>query len=251
MVETREQEEKRRKIEARLHAEQAEAPPNAEAGEASSRSPQFSDSESDSDIYRKFCKFMKRFNKEQERKAKSKAKKGKKVKISTSSSGSSSMPASSDSESEDEKKVKGRRHKKISDPIAHKIKEVEKKLNEFQLKSKKKRSFTCEDFCDSFGEDKYIKNLPKRFVKFDGLGDPKAHLAMFFTECSQFRGNHRALFRCFPCSLEGLAARWYREHINPVELKDFDKLINLFIERFISNVEITPTITTLYNMKQR
>ncbi|CAN6455436.1 unnamed protein product [Victoria cruziana] len=251
MVETREQEEKRRKIEARSQAEQAETSPKTETGEASSRSPQSSDSESDSDIYRQFCKFMKRFNKEQERKAKSKAKKGKKVKVSTSSSGSSSTPASSDSESEDEKKVKGRRYKKISDPIADKIEEVEKKLNEFQLKSKKKRSFTCEDFCDSFREDKHIKNLPKKFIKFDGLGDPKAHLAIFFVECSQFRSNHRALFRCFPRSLEGLTARWYREHINPIELKDFDKLINLFIERFISNVEITPTITTLCNMKQK
>ncbi|CAN6472597.1 unnamed protein product [Victoria cruziana] len=72
---------------------------------------------------------------------------------------------------------------------------------------------------------------------------------MFFAECSQFHSNHQALFRCFSRSLEGLASQWYREHINPVELKDFYKLINLFIERFISNVEITPTITTLCNMK--
>ncbi|KAF3780692.1 hypothetical protein EJ110_NYTH38684 [Nymphaea thermarum] len=61
----------------------------------------------------------------------------------------------------------------------------------------------------------------------------------------------KALFRCFPRSLEGIAAQWYREHINPVELKNFDKLINLFIERFIQNVETTPTITTLCYLKQR
>ncbi|CAN6456302.1 unnamed protein product [Victoria cruziana] len=74
---------------------------------------------------------------------------------------------------------------------------------------------------------------------------------MFFAECSQFHSNHRALFRCFPRSLEGIAARKYREHINPVELKDFKKLINLFIEWFISNIEITPTINILCNMKQK
>ncbi|KAF3771680.1 hypothetical protein EJ110_NYTH59820 [Nymphaea thermarum] len=60
-----------------------------------------------------------------------------------------------------------------------------------------------------------------------------------------------ALFRCFPRSLEGIATQWYREHINPVELKNFDKLINLFIETFIQNVETAPTITTLCYLKQR
>ncbi|CAN6462673.1 unnamed protein product [Victoria cruziana] len=74
---------------------------------------------------------------------------------------------------------------------------------------------------------------------------------MFFAECFHFHNNHRALFRCFPQSLEGLVVQWYREYINPIELKDFNKLINLFIERFISNIEITPTITTFCNMRQR
>ncbi|CAN6447962.1 unnamed protein product [Victoria cruziana] len=250
MVETRGQ-EKRREEEARLQAEQAGAPPNLEAGEASSRSPHSSDSESESAIYKQFYKLKKRFSKEHEQKAKQKVRKGKKVKILTSSSSSSPATSSSDSESEEYQKSRGRKNKKATTPIEDKIQEVERKLDEFRLRGKKKHSFTCEDFCDSFGEDKHIKNLPRKFIKFDGLGDPKAHLAMFFAECSQFRNNHRALFRCFPWSLECLASQWYREHINPVELKYFDKLINLFIERFISNVEITPTITTLCNMKQK
>ncbi|CAN6444993.1 unnamed protein product [Victoria cruziana] len=248
MVETRGQ-EKRREDEARLQAEQTGAPSTAGEEEASSRGPQSSDSDYESKIYQQFCRFMKKFNDEQ--KAKHKAKKGKKVKILTSSFNSSPATSSSDSESEEDQKTRGRKHKKATNPIDSKIQEVEKKLDEFRLRGKKKRSFTCEDFCDSFVEDKHIKNLPKKFIKFDGLGDPKAYLAMFFAECFQFRNNHRALFRCFPRSLEGLAAQWYREHINPVELKDFNKLINLFIERFISNVEITPTITTLCNMRQR
>ncbi|KAF3771463.1 hypothetical protein EJ110_NYTH59806, partial [Nymphaea thermarum] len=74
---------------------------------------------------------------------------------------------------------------------------------------------------------------------------------MFFAECYKSRHNHRAFFRCFPRSLKGIAAQWYREHINPVELKNFDKLINLFNERFIQNVDTAPTITTLCFLKQR
>ncbi|CAN6471792.1 unnamed protein product [Victoria cruziana] len=250
MVETKGQ-DKKREEEACLQAEQAGAPPNSEAGEASSRSLHSSDSESESAIYKQFCKLMKRFSKEQEQKAKQKVRKGKKIKILTSSSSSSPATSSSDSESEEDQKSRGRKNKKATTPIENKIQEVERKLDEFRLRGKKKRNFTCKDLCDSFREDKHIKNLPRKFIKLDGLWDPKAHLAMFFVECSQFRSNHRALFRCFPQSLEGLASQWYREHINPIELKDFDKLINLFIERFISNVEITPTITTLCNMKQK
>ncbi|CAN6447640.1 unnamed protein product [Victoria cruziana] len=196
MVATRGQ-EKKREEEARLQAEQTGAPPNSEAEEASSRSPHSSDSESESAIYKQFCKLMKRFNKEQKQKAKHNIKKGKKVKILTSSSSSSPATSSSSSESEEDQKSRGRKNKKTTTPIENKIQEVERKLDEFRLRGKKKHNFTCEDFCDSFGEDKHIKNLPKKFIKFDGLGDPKVYLAMFFAECSQFCNNHRAIFRCF------------------------------------------------------
>ena len=54
----------------------------------------------------------------------------------------------------------------------------------------------------------------------------------------------------FPRSLEGIAARWYADHINPIELREFDKVVNLFIERFLFNTEVSPTLNHLYNLKQ-
>ena len=74
---------------------------------------------------------------------------------------------------------------------------------------------------------------------------------MFFAECNQFKRDNRALFRCFRHSLEGTVAKWYSEHINPIELKEFDKVVNLFIERFLFNTEALPTLNHLYNTKQR
>ncbi|CAN6456097.1 unnamed protein product [Victoria cruziana] len=158
MVETRGQ-EKGREDEARLQAEQIGAPSIVGEEEASSRGLQSRGSDYESKIYQQFCRFMKKFNDEQ--KAKHKAKKGKKVMILTSSSSSSSAPSSSDSESEDDQKIRGHKHKNATKPIDSKIQEVEKKLDEFRLRGKKKRSFTYEDFCDSFVEDKHIKNLLK------------------------------------------------------------------------------------------
>ena len=82
------------------------------------------------------------------------------------------------------------------------------------------------------------------------LAIPKAHLATFFAECSRFKRDNRALFLCFPRSLEGVAAKWYAEHINPIELKEFDKVVNLFVERFLFNTEALPTLNHLCNLKQ-
>ena len=114
-----------------------------------------------------------------------------------------------------------------------------------------KRVFTSENFYDGLDGDDDLDNLPKKFIKFDGSGDPKTHLALFFTECSKFRRNNRALFLCFPRSLEGIAAKWYSEHINPIELKEFDKVVNLFIERFLFNAEALPTLSHLCSLKQK
>lgn len=74
------------------------------------------------------------------------------------------------------------------------------------MKSKKKCNFMYEDFYGSFEEEEHIKNLPKKFIKFNGLGNLKAHPTIFFVEHFQFHNNHRALFRYFPTSIEGLAA---------------------------------------------
>ena len=98
--------------------------------------------------------------------------------------------------------------------------------------------------------DNNLENLPRKFIKFDGTGDPKAHLAMFFAECAWFSEDNRALFLCFPRSLDGIAAKWYTEHVNPIELRDFDKVVNMFVERFLFNIEALPTLNHLYNLKQ-
>ena len=59
-----------------------------------------------------------------------------------------------------------------------------------------------------------------------------------------------ALFLCFLRSLEEIAARWYADHINPIKLRDFDKVINLFIERFLFNTEASPNLNHLFNLRQ-
>ena len=139
----------------------------------------------------------------------------------------------------------------VNDPTQPQLRDVMKMVKDLQARDKGKRVFTSEDFYDGLDGDDDLDNLPKKFIKFDGSGDPKAHLALFFAECSKFRRNNRALFLCFPRSLEGIAAKWYSEHINPIELKEFDKVVNLFIERFLFNAEALPTLSHLCSLKQK
>ncbi|KAF3771464.1 hypothetical protein EJ110_NYTH60310, partial [Nymphaea thermarum] len=51
--------------------------------------------------------------------------------------------------------------------------------------------------------------------------------------------------------LEGIAAQWYKENVNPIELKEFDKLINMFVESFEQNAHMAPTLSTICSLRQK
>jgi hypothetical protein len=138
----------------------------------------------------------------------------------------------------------------VEDPIHQQVRKMIRMVKDLQARDKNKRVYTCKDFYDGLKGDDNLEDLPRKFIKFDGTGNPKAHLAMFFTECNRFKRNNRALFICFLRSLEGIAAKWYAEHINPIELRDFDKVVNLFIKRFLFNVEALPTLNQPFNLRQ-
>lgn len=72
--------------------------------------------------------------------------------ISNSNTTPASCSYSSKNEEEEEKDNKYR--KRTTNPIQSKTQEVERKLNEFQLKSRNKCSFTCNDLCESFKKEK-------------------------------------------------------------------------------------------------
>ena len=139
---------------------------------------------------------------------------------------------------------------KYGAPAEDSIQALTKIVKDLQIRDKEKRSYTRQDFYLGLEGDKDLENLPRKFIKFDGTDDPKAHLAMFFAECARFSEDNHALFLCFPRSLDGIAAKWYAEHVNPIELRDFDKVVNMFVERFLFNTEALPALNHLYNLKQ-
>uniref|UniRef100_A0A5K1DB79 Ty3 transposon capsid-like protein domain-containing protein n=1 Tax=Nymphaea colorata TaxID=210225 RepID=A0A5K1DB79_9MAGN len=170
--------------------------------------------------------------------------------------------SSSDGESSEEKvnEIKGKKKKtrpelvESSDdesPTKRRFYEMEKRTNNLELRGKGKRSYSCEDYYLGIEGDEDVKGLPREFIRYDGTTCPHVHLSTFFNDCYKIRTNNRALFRYFPRSLEGIAAQWYKENINPIELKEFDKLINMFVERFEQNAPMAPTLSTICSLRQK
>uniref|UniRef100_A0A5K1BFC8 G-patch domain-containing protein n=5 Tax=Nymphaea colorata TaxID=210225 RepID=A0A5K1BFC8_9MAGN len=170
--------------------------------------------------------------------------------------------SSSDGESSEEKvkEIKGKKKKtrpelvESSDdesPTKRRFYEMEKRMNNLELRGKGKHSYSCEDYYLGIEGDEDVKGLPREFIRYDGTTCPHVHLSTFFNDCYKIRTNNRALFQYFPRSLEGIAAQWYKENINPIELKEFDKLINMFVERFEQNAPMAPTLSTICSLRQK
>ncbi|KAF3773022.1 hypothetical protein EJ110_NYTH56379 [Nymphaea thermarum] len=193
-----------------------------------------------------------------EEKPKRKRKPTKKVKKTKNYIPSSSL----DSESSEEKikEIKGKKRKtkpelvESSDdesPTKRKFYEMEKRMNNLELRGKGKCSYSCEDYYLGIEGDEDVKDLPREFISYDGTTCPNVHLSTFFNDCYKIWANNRALFRYFLRSLEGIAAQWYKENVNPIELKEFDKLINMFVERFEPNAPMAPTLSTICSLRQK
>ena len=77
-------------------------------------------------------------------------------------------------------------------------------------------------------------NAPE-FVKYDGTGDPCAHLCMFCRKMALYGDNHHLLCQISPDSLTGLAATWY---VRLEKISSWREMANAFLEYYWFNIEI-------------
>ena len=75
--------------------------------------------------------------------------------------------------------------------------------------------------------------IPPRFKQFDGIGNPRQHLAQYRAICCNVGGSDALLLRLFVSSLTGVAFEWYADLPND-SVKTFAELEDLFIQRFVS-----------------
>ncbi|XP_033514030.1 uncharacterized protein [Nicotiana tomentosiformis] len=91
--------------------------------------------------------------------------------------------------------------------------------------------------------------MPK-FEKYDGHGDPIAHLKRY---CNQLRGaggKEELLMAYFWESLTGIASEWYIDH-DISHWHIWDDLARDFVRQFQYNVDIAPDRNSLTNFKKK
>ena len=86
------------------------------------------------------------------------------------------------------------------------------------------------------------------FVKYDGTGDPCAHLHMFCRKMAPYGDNHPLLCQIFPDSLTGPAATWYARL---EKTSSWREMANSFLEYYRFNTEIAPDYTILMRTEKK
>ncbi|KAM3374837.1 hypothetical protein P3S68_013551 [Capsicum galapagoense] len=91
--------------------------------------------------------------------------------------------------------------------------------------------------------------MPK-FEKYDGYGDPIAHLRRYFNQLRGAGGKEELLMAYFGESLSGLASEWFVDQ-DIDKWISWDDLANEFVQQFQYNVELIPNEKSLTNMKKK
>ena len=86
------------------------------------------------------------------------------------------------------------------------------------------------------------------FVKYDGTGDPCAHLRMFYRNMAPYGDNHLLLSRVFLDSLTGLVATWYAKL---EKTSSWREMANFFLEYYRFNTEIAPDRIVLQRTEKK
>ncbi|XP_070031821.1 uncharacterized protein [Nicotiana tomentosiformis] len=91
--------------------------------------------------------------------------------------------------------------------------------------------------------------IPK-FEKYDGHGDPIAHLKRY---CNQLRGagrNEELLMAYFGESLTGVASEWFIDQ-DTSHWHVWDDIARAFVRQFQHNIDIAPDRNSLSNLKKK
>ena len=89
---------------------------------------------------------------------------------------------------------------------------------------------------------------PLEFVKYDGIGDPCAHLRKFYRKMAPYGDNHTLLCQIFPDSLTSPMATWYARL---EKTSSWREMANSFLEYYRFNIEIAPNRTVLQRIEKK
>ena len=86
------------------------------------------------------------------------------------------------------------------------------------------------------------------FIKYDGIGDPYAHLCMFCRKMTPYGDNHLLLYQIFHNSLTNPVAS---DYVRLEKTSNWREMANAFLEYYQFNTEIAPDRKVLYRTKKK
>ncbi|KAM3398810.1 hypothetical protein P3S68_002326 [Capsicum galapagoense] len=112
------------------------------------------------------------------------------------------------------------------------------------------KSVSYKDLCMFSGVHLPLDFKMPKFEKYDGHGDPVAHLRRYCNQLSGAGGKEELLMAYFGESLSGLASEWFVDQdIN--KWISWDDLANGFVQQFQYNVELIPDEKSLTSIKKK
>ncbi|KAM3291517.1 hypothetical protein P3S67_019806 [Capsicum chacoense] len=91
--------------------------------------------------------------------------------------------------------------------------------------------------------------MPK-FEKYDGYGDPVAHLRHYYNQLRGAGGKEELLMAYFGESLSGLTSEWFVDQ-DIDKWISWDDLANEFVQQFQYNVELIPDKKSLTSITKK
>ncbi|XP_075106212.1 uncharacterized protein LOC107771809 [Nicotiana tabacum] len=139
--------------------------------------------------------------------------------------------------------------KRVQEEITQRVKRLEQRLKNTQAMAGRK-SVAFRDLC--MFPDVHLPpgfKVPK-FEKYNGHGDPIAHLKRY---CNQLRGvgrNEELLIAYFGESLMGVASEWFLDQDTSCWYV-WDDMARAFVKQFQYNIDIAPDRISLSNLKKK
>ncbi|XP_060194989.1 uncharacterized protein LOC132624187 [Lycium barbarum] len=135
------------------------------------------------------------------------------------------------------------------DEMVRKMKSLEQAMKNLQGSGSYK-SVSYNDLCMFLSVHLPPGFKTPKFDKYDGHGDPIAHLRRY---CNQLRGsggNQELLMAYFGESLTGLASEWFIDQ-DIVKWHTWDDMANEFVQQFQYNIDLVPDKKSLTNLKKK
>ncbi|XP_070022116.1 uncharacterized protein [Nicotiana sylvestris] len=135
------------------------------------------------------------------------------------------------------------------DEIARRMRSLEQSLKNMQGLSGQK-SVSYSDLCMFPHVHLPVGFKTPKFEKYDGHGDPIAHLKKYCNQLCGAGGKEELLMAYFGESLVGIASEWYMDQ-DISQWHIWDDLARDFVRQFQYNIDITPYRNSLSNLKKK